>query len=44
MHDKPPSAISVLSFEIRGTGATLQPQDTTKAAVSLLTNPVEVEV
>jgi hypothetical protein len=44
MRDKPPSGISVLSFEISVTGATLQPQDTTKAAVSLLTNPVGVEV
>src|SRR5712664_1981411 len=44
IRDNPPSGVSVLSFEINVTGASLQPSDTSKAAVSLVTSPVEVEL
>jgi Domain of unknown function (DUF5666) len=41
--DTPPSGVAVLFFEAMITGATLQPSDSTKAAVPLVTTPVEVE-
>jgi hypothetical protein len=41
--DAPPSGVAVLFFESLITGASLQPSDTTKAAVSVLSAPVEVE-
>jgi Domain of unknown function (DUF5666) len=41
--DTPPNGVAVLFFEALITGASLQPSDTSKPAVSVLTNPVEVE-
>src|SRR5215471_1329 len=41
--DTPPSGVAVLFFEASITGATLQPSDSTKPAVSVLAAPVEVE-
>jgi hypothetical protein len=41
--DAPPNGVAVLFFEASITGASLQPSDSTKAAVSVLTAPVEVE-
>jgi len=41
--DAPPSGVAVLFFEASITGASLQPSDTTKSAVSVLSMPVEVE-
>src|SRR5260370_17241287 len=44
IRDNPPAGVSVLSFEINVTGATLQPSDASKAAVPLVTSPIEVEL
>lgn len=44
IHDAPPSGVSILSFEIHITGASLQPSNSTAAAVSLMSNPDEVEL
>jgi len=44
IRDNPPAGVSVLSFEINITGATLQPSDASKAAVPLVTSPIEVEL
>lgn len=41
--DTPPNGVAVLFFESLITGASLQPSDTTKPAVSVLNSPVEVE-
>ena len=41
--DTPPNGVGVLFFEAMITGVSLQPSDTSKAAVSALTTPVEVE-
>jgi hypothetical protein len=41
--DAPPSGVAVLFFEALITGASLQPSDMTKPAVSVLSTPVEVE-
>src|SRR5712692_6630813 len=41
--DIPPNGVAVIFFEALITGASLQPSDTTKPAVSVLTTPVEVE-
>lgn len=41
--DTPPSGVAVLFFEASITGASLQPADASKPAVSVLTDPVEVE-
>lgn len=41
--DTPPSGVAVLFFEALITGASLQPSDTSKPAVSVLSTPVEVE-
>ena len=41
--DTPPNGVGVLFFEASITGATLQPADSSKPAVSLLNSPVEVE-
>jgi Domain of unknown function (DUF5666) len=41
--DTPPSGVAVLFFEASITGASLQPSDSTKPAVSVLSAPVEVE-
>ena len=44
IHDTPPAGVSILSFEIHVTGASLQPSDSTAAAVSLLSAPDEIEL
>lgn len=41
--DMPPSGVAVLFFEASITGASLQPSDSTKPPVSVLSSPVEVE-
>jgi hypothetical protein len=41
--DTPPSGVAVLFFEASITAASLQPSDTKKSAVSVMTTPVEVE-
>ena len=41
--DTPPNGVAVLFFEASITGASLQPSDATKPAVSVLSAPVEVE-
>jgi hypothetical protein len=41
--DTPPSGVAVLFFEASITGASLQPSDSSKPAVSVLSTPVEVE-
>ena len=41
--DTPPSGVAVLFFEALITGASLQPSDSTKPAVSVLSSPVEIE-
>src|SRR5215471_9397825 len=41
--DTPPAGVAVVFFEAQITAASLQPSDPTKAAVSAMTNPVEVE-
>jgi hypothetical protein len=41
--DTPPGGVGVLFFEASITGATLQPSDSSKPAVSVLSAPVEVE-
>jgi hypothetical protein len=43
IRDTPPSRVAVLFFEASITGASLQPSDTSKPAVSVLSAPVEVE-
>jgi hypothetical protein len=43
IHDTPPSGTAVLFFEAMITGATLQPSDSSKSAVPIVTTPVEVE-
>jgi hypothetical protein len=44
IHDTPPSGVTILSFEVKVTGASLQPADSTQAAVSLLSAPEEIEL
>ncbi len=44
LRDNPPVGVSVLSFEISVTDASLQPSDTSKPAVSLVSSPIEVEL
>src|SRR5262250_2827937 len=41
--DTPPTGVAVLFFEASITGASLQPSDSTKPAISVLSGPVEVE-
>ena len=41
--DTPPSGAAVLFFEALITGASLQPSDSSKPAVSVLSSPVEIE-
>ncbi len=43
IRDTPPSGVAVLFFEASITGASLQPADSSKAAVPVLSSPVEVE-
>lgn len=42
--DTPPSGVGVLFFEASITGASLQPSDSSKPAVPVLSAPVEVEL
>jgi hypothetical protein len=44
VQDNPPAGVSILSFEIQITSATLQPSDMTKPTVALLAKPAEVEL
>jgi hypothetical protein len=44
IRDNPPMGVSVLSFEINVTGASLQPSDASKPPVSLVSSPIEVEL
>ncbi len=41
--DTPPNGVAILFFEALITGASLQPSDTSKSAVPVVTTPVEVE-
>jgi len=41
--DTPPSGVAVLFFEVSITGASLQPSDSSKPGVSVLSSPVEIE-
>jgi hypothetical protein len=41
--DTPPSSVALLFFEAMITGASLQPSDSSKSAVPIVTTPVEVE-
>ena len=43
IRDTPPSGVAVVFFEALITGASLQPSDTSKAAVPVVTTPVEIE-
>jgi len=43
IRDTPPNGVAVLFFEASITGVSLQPTDSKKPAVSLMTTPVEVE-
>src|SRR5215472_17611950 len=44
IHDNPPMSVTVLSFEIEVTGAALQPSDSTKQPVSMLSEPEDIEL
>lgn len=44
IHDTPPAGVTILSFEIHVTGASLQPSDSSKAAVPLVTHDTEIEL
>jgi Domain of unknown function (DUF4382)/Domain of unknown function (DUF5666) len=44
IHDNPPAGVTVLSFEINVTGASLQPSDSTVQAVSMIKEPQEIEL
>jgi hypothetical protein len=44
IHDNPPMGVTVLSFEIEVTGAALQPSDSTKQPVSMLSEPEDIEL
>ena len=44
IRDNPPTGVSVLSFEISVTGASLQSSTASKPAVSLVSSPVDVEL
>jgi len=44
MHDNPPMGVTVLSFEIEVTGAALQPNDSSKQPVSMLSEPEDIEL
>ncbi|HYL84470.1 MAG TPA: DUF5666 domain-containing protein [Candidatus Angelobacter sp.] len=41
--DTPPNGVGILFFEASITGASLQPSDSSKPAISVLSSPVEVE-
>jgi len=40
----PPMGVTVLSFEIEVTGAALQPNDSSKQPVSMLSEPEDIEL
>src|SRR5437588_2398346 len=44
IHDNPPMGVTVLSFDIDVTGAELQPSDTSKPPVSMLSAPEDIEL
>jgi hypothetical protein len=44
MTDDPPSGVSVLSFQVSLTGATLSPANGTGSTVSLVGNPIQIDV
>jgi len=44
MGDTPPAGVTILSFELKVTAAVLNPHDPTHSPVSLLAQPVEVEI
>ena len=44
MRDNPPMRVTVLSFEIEVTGAALQPNDSSKQPVSMLSEPEDIEL
>src|SRR6266704_2066577 len=44
IHDNPPTGVTVLSFEITVTGASLQPSDMSKPAVAMVREPEEIEL
>lgn len=44
IHDSPPAGVTVLSFEIAVTGASLQPSNMSMQAVPLMARPAEIEL
>src|SRR6516225_4705257 len=44
IHDNPPMGVTVLSFEMEVTGATLQPNDSMSQPVSMLSEPEDIEL
>ena len=44
IHDNPPMGVTVLSFDIDVTGAALQPSDSSKQPVSMLSEPEDIEL
>jgi hypothetical protein len=44
VQDSPPAGVTVLSFEIQISSASLQPSDSTKSAVALLTRDTDIEL
>lgn len=44
IHDNPPMGVTVLSFEIEVTGATLQPSGSSSQPVSMLSEPQDIEL
>src|SRR6516162_6182805 len=44
IHDNPPMGVTVLSFEIEVTSATLQPNDSMSQPVSMLSEPEDIEL
>jgi len=44
IHDNPPMGVTVLSFEIEVTGAALQPSDSSKQPVSMLSETEDIEL
>lgn len=44
MRDTPPTGVTIIAFEIHVTGASLQPADSSKPAVPLVTHDTEIEL
>ena len=44
MRDTPPTGVTIIAFEVHVTGASLQPADSSKAAVPLVTHDTEIEL